>query len=218
VGTAGGFIFALPGGWLGDRFGRHVVLISSGFVTAAFPLVNAFVPSYSWVLVCGALGGAVNGLAAGSNAALQADCLPVHPETGQPVAAARDMLMIGVGVSVMSALVPTVLGHAFVLFPDKRVGYQAFFCAAAAIHAFSVCLLMLVDPVGAKAAARLEHEKGQLVLQSDGDYRREYRRAHVSGLGESEPLVGLHRPSRAQAYTQRLASRRAQDYRSGGSA
>jgi MFS family permease len=96
VGTVGGFVFALPGGWLGDRFGRHVMLISTGFVTATFPLMNAFVPRFSWVLVCSALGGAMNGLAAGSTAALQADCLPVHPRTGQPMAAARDMLMIGV--------------------------------------------------------------------------------------------------------------------------
>ena len=76
--------------------------------------------------------------------------------------------------------------------------------------------IRLVDPVGAKAAARLQYEEGQSsqVHESvaDDDYRREYRRAHVSGIGASVALESLRTPSRAQAYTRRLALRRAQDH------
>ena len=80
-----------------------------------------------------------------------------------------------------------------------------------------VCLLMLVDPVGAKEAARLEYERTH---QEDSavrelgdvelDYRREYRRTHVSG--DANKALGL-RPTRAQENTQRLAARRLEDYR-----
>ena len=76
---------------------------------------------------------------------------------------------------------------------------------------------MLVDPVGAREAARLEYERthppeeaGGGASRDEGDYRREYRRTHVSGKGRE--LVGL-RLTRAQEYTQRLAAQRADDYR-----
>lgn len=49
VGTLGSFIFALPGGWLGDKFGRLPVLLVTGYITCAFPLINAFIPTYTWV-------------------------------------------------------------------------------------------------------------------------------------------------------------------------
>lgn len=75
---------------------------------------------------------------------------------------------------------------------------------------------MLVDPVGAREAARLEYERthpeetGGGASRDEDDYRREYRRTHVSGKGRE--LVGL-RSTRAQEYTQRLAAQRADDYR-----
>eukprot|EP01051_Picozoa_sp_SAG22_P001017 SAG22_NODE_35_length_27276_cov_20.395849_5_plen_144_part_00 len=45
VTAAGSFVFALPGGWLGDRLGPLPVLITTGFLTCIFPVLNAFVPN-----------------------------------------------------------------------------------------------------------------------------------------------------------------------------
>jgi Na+/melibiose symporter-like transporter len=45
VTAVGSFGFALPGGWLGDRLGPLPVLITTGFLTCVFPVLNAFVPN-----------------------------------------------------------------------------------------------------------------------------------------------------------------------------
>ena len=97
--------------------------------------------------------GAVAGLAAGSNGALAANVLPCHPATGQPLNAARDSMLLGSMTMLTGAVVPAVLGHAFVLFDSKVAAYRSFFLAAAAIHFFSVCLLFKVDPAGEKRRA-----------------------------------------------------------------
>ena len=122
--AAGSFVFALPGGWLGDRFGPRTVLICTGFVTCVCPLLNAFLPTFNCVLGVSALNGVVAGLASGSGGALQANCLPVHPQTGRPLNAARDMMLIGAMNMVTGAIVPTVLGHAFVLFTTKTMACE----------------------------------------------------------------------------------------------
>ena len=60
----------------------------------------------------------------GSNSALLANCLPVHPVTGQVLNAARDSMLIGSMTMLTGAVVPTVLGHAFVRFATKEAAYR----------------------------------------------------------------------------------------------
>eukprot|EP01051_Picozoa_sp_SAG22_P001016 SAG22_NODE_35_length_27276_cov_20.395849_4_plen_119_part_00 len=73
--------------------------------------------------------------------------------TGQPLNAARDMMIIGSMTMVTGAVVPTILGHAFVVFDSKVSAYRSFFLAAATIHFFSVCLLFFVNPAEEKRRA-----------------------------------------------------------------
>ena len=139
-------------------FCRHVdcaVLAATGFITCSFPIINAFVPKFEVVLLIAALNGVIGGLAAGSNAALLANCLPVHPVTGQVLNAARDSMLIGAMTMVTGAVVPTILGHTFVLFATKVAAYRSFFLAAACIHAGSVCLLLCIDVEGTRSKASL---------------------------------------------------------------
>ena len=105
------------------------------------------------VLGIAAMNGVVAGIAAGSSGALAANVLPSHPVTGQPLNAARDMMIIGSMTMVTGAVVPTILGHVFVLFNSKVTAYRSFFLAAAAIHFFSVCLLFKVHPAEEKQRA-----------------------------------------------------------------
>ena len=44
VSAGGYFVFALPGGWLGDKIDPRYILIGTGFATCVFPVLNAFVP------------------------------------------------------------------------------------------------------------------------------------------------------------------------------
>eukprot|EP01051_Picozoa_sp_SAG22_P001595 SAG22_NODE_64_length_23238_cov_83.185566_8_plen_185_part_00 len=126
VSTVGSFVFALPGGWIGDRFGRHAVLITTGYITCAFPIINALLPTYTWVLFCTAIGGVVGGIAAGPGNALNADCMPCDAE-GAPRNAGRDTMLLATVSQLTSAIVPPVLGHLFVLFHEKRKAYETFF-------------------------------------------------------------------------------------------
>ena len=50
----------------------HMMCCTTGYLTCAFPLIYALLPSYSWVLLCTALGGVVGGIAAGPGNALSA--------------------------------------------------------------------------------------------------------------------------------------------------
>ena len=95
VSAAGSFVFALPGGWLGDKLGPRPILIGTGFATCVFPVLNAYVPDYTCVLAISFMNGVISGLAAGSNGAFQANCLPLHPRTGQVLSPARDQMLFG---------------------------------------------------------------------------------------------------------------------------
>ena len=113
AGSLGSFIFAIPGGFIGDRLGRHAVLLSTGYATCVFPLINAFRPTYPWVLFCSVAGGVTSGISAGAASALNADCVPCDAD-GKPLNAGRDAMLLAAFTQLSSAVVPPLLGHAFV--------------------------------------------------------------------------------------------------------
>ena len=99
------------------------------------------------MLLCTALGGVVGGISAGPSNALNADSMPCDAD-GAPRNAGRDTMLLATVAQLSGAIIPPVLGHLFGLFHQKRQAYRAFFFAAAGLHAISVTLLFLVDPVG----------------------------------------------------------------------
>jgi MFS family permease len=176
IGTVGSFVFALPGGWIGDRFGRHAVLITTGYLTCAFPIINGLLPTYGWVLVCTALGGVVGGISAGPSNALNADSMPCDAE-GVPRNAGRDTMLLTTVAQLSGAVIPPVLGHLFGFFHEKRRAYRTFFFAAAALHGVSVTLLFLVDPVAEQKRLR---EKQTAEASAEAGAAGEARRRRLS--------------------------------------
>ena len=78
-------------------------------------------------------------------------------------------------------MVPTILGHAFVLFPTKLAAYRAFFLSAAVIHACSVCALFLVDPAT---------ERKRLMARALGDAESQGAENNITNQDLLEPLNG----------------------------
>ena len=145
IGTVGSFVFALPGGWLGDHMEPRTVLVITGYLTCAFPLINALLPTYTWVLLCTAIGGVTSGIAGGSANRFAAECMPCD-EFGKTMNAGRDVMLLGTVSQLTSAIIPPILGHAFGWFSEREVAYRTFFLVAAGVHAISVTLYFLIDP------------------------------------------------------------------------
>ena len=93
-----------------------------------FPLINAFRPTYPWVLFCSVAGGVTSGISAGAASALNADCVPCDAD-GKPLNAGRDTMLLAAFTQLSSAVVPPLLGHAFVSCHDTRIAaiWGAFF-------------------------------------------------------------------------------------------
>jgi MFS family permease len=164
TGTLGAFVFSIPGGILGDRYGRHAVLMSTGYMTCAFPMINAFLPSYSWILLCSVLGGIVSGVSAGAANALNADCMPCDA-SGRPINAGRDRMLLGAFSQLASAIIPPILGHAFGFFHSRAFAYKCFFLCAAGLHFLSVTMLLLIDPEAARQKLRFAQSQRSAVTR-----------------------------------------------------
>ena len=90
MGRIATFLMAVPGGYLGDRFGRlTVVRVFSCFTLVTPFLIYANTKSYTVVLLASSALALLGGLAAASQAALSADVLPKNSDN-----AARDMQLI----------------------------------------------------------------------------------------------------------------------------
>ena len=63
-------------------------------------------------------------------------------------------MLLGTVSQLTSAIIPPILGHAFGLFSVRERAYRVFFLCAAAIHAVSVTLYFLIDPVAEHARVR----------------------------------------------------------------
>ncbi|MPZ61037.1 MAG: MFS transporter [Propionibacteriales bacterium] len=65
-------------GWLADRFGRHRVLVGGWIVGLPVPLMVAFAPSWSWVIVANVLLGIQQGLCWSTTIVMKADVAGAH--------------------------------------------------------------------------------------------------------------------------------------------
>ena len=186
IGTVCGFVLTLPGGWIADRWvdDRATILLISSLVQTSCPLINAFLPTFTWVCFTSLISALVNGLAGAASVSILADCVPVGA-TGVPLAPARDYGMMAYSGIVPSIVLPGILGVIFSMFKSREVAYKAFFLIASGIHIFSSFLYLKVGQ--AQKAERAKRETG---------------RGAGNGLDEAR-----------QNYTRRLAAARTEDYR-----
>ena len=121
--------FAVPGGVLGDKFGRLAVIRATALLTTVVPaLFYAFLPSYTMTVVLAALGGAVQGLGSPCAAALNADVLPADSDN-----AGRDMQLISGTPGILPGLlIPILVGNALAWFPSHAIACASLFHQSAA--------------------------------------------------------------------------------------
>jgi MFS family permease len=113
--------FALPGGLLGDKFGRLAVIRVTAILTTVIPpLLYAFLPSFTMTMLLAVVGGAVQGLGSPCAAALNADVLPADSDN-----AGRDMQLISATPSILPGLlIPVLVGNALAWFPSHAVACE----------------------------------------------------------------------------------------------
>lgn len=60
-----GFVVTLPGGWIADHWveNRATILLIASLIQTSSPLINAFLPTFSWVCFTSLVSSVVNGLA-----------------------------------------------------------------------------------------------------------------------------------------------------------
>ena len=141
VGRAMTFLCAVPGGYLGDRFGRINVIrftaLAGGIVP---PLIFAFTTDFTVILLCTGVFGIVGGLGAASAAALQADVLPRDLDN-----ASRDMQMINVTPGILPGIIlPSLIGNMAGSFASMRQFYHVLFLSTACIYAVATALLFCI--------------------------------------------------------------------------
>lgn len=163
------FVFAVPGGMLGDRFGRlQVIRVTALFGSVLPPLVWAYTDSFELVLLVAGLSGIVGGLGSPNAAALNADVLPTDSDN-----AARDMQLISATPSLVPGIVlPYLVGNALAWFPSHRAAYHVLFTAAAAVYAVSVCVLFGIRLEG-DGVGKQRQETKRLAVKRMEDYRKQ---------------------------------------------
>eukprot|EP01051_Picozoa_sp_SAG22_P012139 SAG22_NODE_1236_length_5055_cov_12.649593_5_plen_667_part_00 len=146
VGTILSFVLTLPGGWIADRWkhDRAMIMLISALVQTICPIVNAFLPTFTWVCITQLLSGVVSGLTGAAAKSIQADCVPIDAKTGKPRNPARDFMVMSYSGVVPRLVLPGILGVVIDMFADKNFAYKCFFLAGAALHLFSSFLYLKV--------------------------------------------------------------------------
>jgi MFS family permease len=123
VGVAMNFVatfVSVPGGGLGDRFGRkRVVLVCEALLVPpmlVFALVSvvdttAVASKFTVVLLVQLYTAVVSGIAGPNLQALNADCLPRGPDGVSPKNASRDVLLISISLMLPAIFLPAPMGH-----------------------------------------------------------------------------------------------------------
>ena len=163
-----GFILVLPGGWVADYWveSRATVLMIGSLVQTSAPLINALAPTFTWVCVTTLISAFVTGISGPATTSILADCVPVDPKSGVPVAPARDYMVMAYSSIVPSIILPGLLGAVFSTFQSRAEGYRAFFLIASGIHIVSSLLYLRVGQL-----QKEEREKGHVAVNEG---RREY--------------------------------------------
>jgi Na+/melibiose symporter-like transporter len=140
------FVLTLPGGWVADRYAdRRTMLMMVGCIAGVLsPVLNAFYPSFTVICALSLYGGIVGGVTGSCSRALQADCVPIDPNTGKPFAAARDYQLISYASFFPSLILPPALGILFSVFESQELAYKTFFLVSATIHFFAAFLYLKV--------------------------------------------------------------------------
>ncbi len=140
---------AVPGGHLGDKFGRLPVIRVTAAITGVIgPLVYAFIDNYTVIVLLTVVTGAVQGIGSPCASALNADVLPADSDN-----AARDMQLISTGQILPGILIPILVGNALSWFPSHAEAYKVLYSGAAAIYGVSICVLFAIKMESAPKAA-----------------------------------------------------------------
>jgi MFS family permease len=121
------------------------LMFYSSLITTLCPLVNAYLPTYTWTVCCNLFSGVTAGFTGVCSRSLQADCVPFDPVTKRPREPARDFMVMQYASVIPSLIIPALLGIAFGLFPSRAEGYKVFFLISAAIHFVSSVLYLKVQ-------------------------------------------------------------------------
>ena len=165
----------LAGGVISDRVGKRAILVCVAIVQLWCPVVQAYTTSFSVAILVACYTGLIGGMFGGPVNALQAEVLPadengadpldlslllpVQAEThehapqcfaGVPLAASRDVNLIGLAWVLPGLLLPLVLAKVFAMFSDP---YKVFFLASAVMMALQSPILLCVRPSRAGAAS-----------------------------------------------------------------
>eukprot|EP01048_Picozoa_sp_COSAG05_P010631 COSAG05_NODE_950_length_6467_cov_231.083857_7_plen_150_part_00 len=105
--------------------------------------------------------------------AINADCVPVDPVTGEPANPARDLALVNWAAMIPRILLPALLGLIFGLFPARATAYQVFFFLAAGIHLGSSLMYLKVKQARHQVAAGLHarHVQGSASGGHDASLR-----------------------------------------------
>ena len=140
------FFLVFPGGYIADRFvdNRAVIMLISALLQTSAPLINAFLPTFTWVCFSSLISGVIGGLTGPASSAMLADCVPVNPATGKPFAPARDYMVMSYSGIVPTLILPGILGVVFDSFSSPALAYKSFFLAASCLHLTSSFLYLKV--------------------------------------------------------------------------
>jgi MFS family permease len=132
ISTVCSFVLVLPGGWIADRFveDRALVMLVGALLQTSAPLINAFMPTFTWVCFACIITGVLNGLTGSASKAILADCVPLDPHTGKPFAPARDYIMMSYSSVVPTLILPGILGVVFDSFSSPSL-HRPCICARA---------------------------------------------------------------------------------------
>ena len=164
----------LAGGVISDRVGKRAILVCVAIVQLWCPVVQAYTTSFSVAILVACYTGLIGGMFGGPVNALQAEVLPAdengarthstvfvlpvqtqaydHPVSlaGVPLAASRDVNLIGLAWVLPGLLLPLVLAKVFAMFSDP---YKVFFLSSAVMMALQSPILLCVRPSRAGTAS-----------------------------------------------------------------
>ena len=124
-------LFALPSGWLADRFGRKRLVALSGIVAAAGAFVVVLAPNITGMYIGGCLIGAATGVFFTTNWAMGTDLVP-KAEAGRYLGISN---LAGAGAGAIGAYIGGPIADYFtVQFPKSTgIGYVLIFAIYAAL-------------------------------------------------------------------------------------
>jgi MFS family permease len=126
---------------------------------ARLRIINAFLPTFTWVCFTSLISGILTGLTGSASKALLADCVPIDVATGKPFAPAKDYMVMSYSSVLPRLILPGILGVVFDSFSSPSLAYKWFFLTASGLHLSSSFLYLKVKQTQVEAKARRENSE-----------------------------------------------------------